>query len=707
MLTKKQKIRLSKAIFLFSILFVFNSAWAMTVTETQFDVVAGEFTEENVSVTDQDTLQKTHPDHLFIESKVWNGQWVETDGPMWGGIETKDAVKDAGADWWDYNGFTTIGVEGVGAGYLDYRWNDAYEFHSAYDGWDLDSISILIGANDPALQRVNYQIRIQVMMNDWTWYDNGFATGNPGALDMDPETAGLQEWLMGGSDTIGVGTKIDINDIGIQNIRGFRITVEQGWQAAYNNDGTPNSGKFWGSPMISEIDVNLTILDPSSTNDFAGGVNRYELENLLAKSITLSGLAVGEGVAGHYFADNLRMINNIKPNYIGRAAFSWDIYPSESDPHMADDEAFYDAAEYYAQQVHLNYDPDVVIEACIFETAYSAYDEDTPDRIAQGFNGAGLDQIPVPEWVFTEFGLTPETRNFDYDAIVYADGRFENQWLPGTDVPDISRQEAQMWFYYRACRFIDAGYEALHLGQIEMMSENDPTHTALQSLLNRIRSYAATNARRHWVFINAHTHGMAVNGDLLFDFHMWPLRPKEVIGEPYNAILEIGHLDSIYGQSLGGTSPSGWACSSLPYAVEIDNSYGEHDPTHQPDLSFVTVWGWDESSWYSHQDEDFRNEWMWYAYKWVRDNDPNGFFMVLGARPTFPVQLGTGQLGTLTWAYRANTFNPNCLVGFNQEETIKKLWNLGSYVTYSPVDLDDDGDVDFRDLAEFAEKWNN
>jgi hypothetical protein len=518
--------------------------------------------------------------------------------------------------------------------------------------------------------------------------------------------SGQQEWLIGGSDRVGVGTKIDIEDIGIENIRGFRMTVEQGWQAAFNNDGTPNAGQFWGSPMIAEIDVNLTTLDPNATNDFAGGVNRAQLEELLAKSITLSGLAVGEGVAGHYFQDNLRMINNIQPNYIARAAFSWDIFPSASDPNMADDEAFYDAAETYAQQVFTGYDPDVVLEACIFETAYSAYDPDTADRIAMGFNGAGVDQIPVPEWVFTEFGSTPVTRNFDYNAMVYADGRFENMWLPGTDVPDLSRQEAQMWFYYRARRFIDAGYEGLHLGQIEMMSENDPSHTAVQSLLTRIRTYAATHARRHWVFINAHTHGMAVNGDLLFDFHMFPLRPKEVVGSPYDAILEIGHLDSIYGQSLGGTSPSGWTCTALPYAVEVDNSYGEYDPSHNPDITHVTVWGWDESSWYSHQGEDFRNEWMWYAYHWVRENDPNGYYMVLGARPTFPVQVGLGQLGTLTWAYRANTFNSNCLVGFNQEETIKRLWNSGC-PEYSLADLNGDCDVNLLDFATLAQEWAN
>lgn len=714
MLITKPKFR-SKLLYLLLFVLLVNQSWALTVTETEFDIVAGEFSEVNASVTDQDTLQKTHPDHLLIESMVWDQYgvvagwtgpgWYHTDGPMWGGVTTQDACKDAGPEWWAYNGFTTIGVEGIGAGYIDYRWKDDYEFHPAYDGWDLDNISILIGIDDPDLERVNYKLRIQVMMRDWTWWDNGYAVGQPGALDLDPDTAGLQEWLQGGSNTTGVGTKIIIDDINIKDIRGFRLTVEQGWQAAFENDGSPNGSQFWGSPMIAEVDVNLTTIDPNATNDFTGGVNRATLENLLARSITLSGMAVGEGVAGHYFKDNLRMVKNIQPNYIARAAFSWDVYPSETDSNMADDEAFFDAAVYYANLVHTEM-PDVILEGCIFETAYSAYDPDTQDRIDMGFNGAGVEQIPVPSWVLSEFGEDPcSPRNFSYTDMIYADGRYENHWLPGTDVPDISRQEAQMWFYYRACRFIDAGYEGLHLGQIEMMSENDPDHTALQSLLTRIRDYAAVNARRHWVFINAHTHGMAVNGNLLFDFHMFPLRPKEVVGSPYDAVLEMGHLDSIYGNSLGGTSPSGWTCDALPYAVEVDNSVGEYDPAHNPDVNHFTVWGWDESSWFSHQDEDFRNKWTWYAYKWVRNNDQNGWFMVLGARPSAdPVPVGLGQLGGLTWYYRANTFNADCLVGFNQEETIKDIWNSGCG-GYSPAKLDDDCDVDMFDFAIFAKKW--
>ncbi len=231
-----------------AVLIAVGSAGAMSITETQFDVVAGQFTEANASVTDQDTLQQTHPDHLLVESMVWSGGWVPTDGPGWGGWTVQNAMKDAGSDWWAYNGFSTIGVDGIGDGYLDYRWKDDYQYHPAFDGWDLDSISILVGIADGAIDRVNYKFRIEVLSHDWLSWTT---------LDMDQGTPGQQDWLIGGSDTIGVGTKIEINDIGIQDIRGFRITANAGWTAAYNNDGTANPNQIWAATQIAEIDVNL------------------------------------------------------------------------------------------------------------------------------------------------------------------------------------------------------------------------------------------------------------------------------------------------------------------------------------------------------------------------------------------------------------------------------------------------------------------
>ena len=235
---------------LLCIFVVFGSVNAATVSEIRFDNGQGEFTQDKAWVTDQDTLQKTHPDHLLVQSKAWdpgaNG-WVPTDGPMWGNVKSKDAVKDAGSEWWAFGGMTTIGgIGALGDGYLDFRWTDDYEYHPAFDGWDLDRIEILVGDNT-LFDRTNYKFRVEVLSHDWLSWTT---------IDMSDD-AGQQDWLTGGSDRKGVGTKIIIDDINISDIRGFRITSNGLWQASYDNAGNSVT-PFWGNTHISEIDVFLT-----------------------------------------------------------------------------------------------------------------------------------------------------------------------------------------------------------------------------------------------------------------------------------------------------------------------------------------------------------------------------------------------------------------------------------------------------------------
>jgi hypothetical protein len=167
-----------------------------------------------------------------------------------------------------------------------------------------------------------------------------------------------------------------------------------------------------------------------------------------------------------------------------------------------------------------------------------------------------------------------------------------------------------------------------------------------------------------------------VDGKLLFDFHALPLRIKEVTGKPYEAELKVGHLDSIYKRSMGGIAPSGWKCDNLPYLVEYDNWGDSGKPgqsvvgkgDHFAGVSDVFwIWGYDEISWFAHQTEKERNDWLRYAWNWVRKTDPNGFVQMTGYRGiTNPIN-GVG-------VYRANTKSDTCPDGFNQEETIKQIW---------------------------------
>ncbi len=81
-------------------------------------------------------------------------------------------------------------------------------------------------------------------------------------------------------------------------------------------------------------------------------------------------------------------------------------------------------------------------------------------------------------------------------------------------------------------------------------------------------------------------------------------------------------------------------------------------------------WGWDEISWFSQQPDEYRNQWLLYAHKWIKQTDPNGHLEMPGIR------MITCPNETLR-SYFANTKSPACPVGYSQEETIKKIWNAG------------------------------
>jgi len=40
----------------------------------------------------------------------------------------------------------------------------------------------------------------------------------------------------------------------------------------------------------------------------------------------------------------------------------------------------------------------------------------------------------------------------------------------------MSKLETRMWFFYRATRYIDIGFEALHFGQCHLMDGADKDH---------------------------------------------------------------------------------------------------------------------------------------------------------------------------------------------------------------------------------------
>lgn len=400
--------------------------------------------------------------------------------------------------------------------------------------------------------------------------------------------------------------------------------------------------------FLSAILILSTSIAQAQTMDHTG-ISRSSLEYYLRRAVTMAEfLAVdpyGNDGPYPYKADDVRMIKNLGAKFIGRAIYRWGHEKTLTDP------AFREAARQLIREVHA-FDPEVIFQAAVFEAVTMQVNE-----------------IPVPAWAFKALQLPVEKRNFRYEDMLNQNGKFVDHWGKNRSVPDITRQESQLWLMYLCGFYMDLGCEALHMGQISLMGMADNDLRTWSAFIGKVRAYAKDHTRRHWVLLDAHTPsgGMVVDGKSFLDFNSFPLRIKPVVDQPMKGILEVGYLDAIYGRSKGCITPSGWRCDALPYLVEFDN-FGISRNPGVADTTSHFIWGYDEISWFYLQTEADRNAWLWYAYDWLAQHDKNGFLQMPISR------IVTIKRGTPMIRNRGNTRSDACPVGINVENTVKAIW---------------------------------
>ena len=383
---------------------------------------------------------------------------------------------------------------------------------------------------------------------------------------------------------------------------------------------------------------------------FNGSISREVLENYLDRSVTAGNFLV-PGDAGQYKFpyrwDDVRMLKNIGAKFIGRALYRWGNESDFGDP------IFFTYAKSYIDELHA-YDPEIIFQGCIFESISN-----------------DVNNLTIPAWVFEAFNLPVENRNFRAAEMIKRIDSDAPRAMGGR-CPMVHNLETKLWFYYVAKSFIDIGIEAFHLGQVELIGRDDPDKTHYKEILDMIRDYAKKHARRHYVLLDGHTpkHGFIKDGVSLLDFNSFPLRIKEVADKPTEGCLEVGNSDGLFQKSLGAIAPSGWVAESMPYLVEFDNFGVRRNPPLGVANDDIYCWGYDDITWFAVQTEEYRNKWLWYAFDWIRETDPNGHLQMCVIRmiygPTANETLGS---------YFANTRSLACPVGFSQEETIKEIWN--------------------------------
>ncbi len=384
---------------------------------------------------------------------------------------------------------------------------------------------------------------------------------------------------------------------------------------------------------------------------FQNTITKQVLCHYLSRAVTLAGTPLSPQKTPQV----AEFILDTGAKYICRAAHCWTPSIKEYDTYPEQKE--------FIEQLH-GKDPDVIFEACIFENV-------TKD----------VERIPIPRYVFDEFGLPYEERCFSLDKLLFPNRLHWELICKNAGVPDMTQTETKMFFFYRACEYIKLGFEALHLGQIEWIGYHDYDRSAYTDVLGRIRTFARQHARRGYVILNCHTHGdVGSDGRLLFDFHMFPSRPKAVGTTPYppttdnpqRCILEHGHLDSIYGKSLGGLTFSGWSCDSLPYLVELDNFGNNPAIRNRPDPNRIESWGMDEITWFANQPDAYRAEFLQYAYQWMQNSaEGEGYFAMPGQR----IAEIYGAKGEII-AHQYCAFDPHSFPdGKGDQKIIREIWN--------------------------------
>jgi hypothetical protein len=437
------------------------------------------------------------------------------------------------------------------------------------------------------------------------------------------------------------------------------------------------------------------------------------MHNYLDRAITMAGLSNsvsdGNGPAATQHAQDMQMILDIKPKFIGRMAYCWggfqNLFPSVSGTTVYP--GTFDLLTADIAAVHAM-DNDIICQAFLCE------------YVDGSCNG-----IVIPDYVLLEFGyiIYPDgtsnhttstgslTKYFDIDSMLYAD-----PLLPSTDGhannPDITQIETKMWYYWLATQYINCGCECIDITGMPLMShmDNPNGNKDTWDLSLKIRTYATTVARNGAILITT-IHQPELG---YYDVPSKPVLPnwqRQLLSDyvalgiyynrpvNWNTICRDGNqpvqlfpgiTGSIIQMTMCGISPQGWYTSHNPYILEFDN--GLSAPNNDlcgvapAPIDYPDCYGCDNINWFLFQgilsanfyhpdptvsDADLKNLILRYTYYALKCLDPYGHLQLPARRIC-----QNANLGYQTW-YRANTYDPSVdyPAGYSQQQTIKDLWN--------------------------------
>ncbi len=373
---------------------------------------------------------------------------------------------------------------------------------------------------------------------------------------------------------------------------------------------------------------------------FQDSISEPVLKKYLERAVSAAFL-----VHSKTLGDDVRAIVNLGVKFLGRASGIW-----EPD---SDDIEHFEKSRCLAEKVH-QADPEIILQACLFEAVYFYENNFT-----------------IPSYVLEAFGLEKRERKFCVEDMLFLEKPEGFMFGEEGGIPDISRLETKLWFYYRATQYIEAGYEALHLGQIHLYCANDYGMLQMQELIRMIRDYAKKHARRGLVLLDAHSHGINIDGTLLLDYHAMPYTRVPLLETKEEKLVLVKE-----GYSEGGRNPNGWTAAAMPYLMEYDNWGGkvvrDFSALSYEERAYRDWFGYDQIGWFANQNKEDRQHFLEYTLKWTAIHNPNAFFQIPFRRTLNRAAISTEE--GLQEYYQINTKGQDCPMGFGEEEFLKRIW---------------------------------
>jgi hypothetical protein len=287
---------------------------------------------------------------------------------------------------------------------------------------------------------------------------------------------------------------------------------------------------------------------------------------------------------------------------------------------------------------------------------------------------------------------------------------------------DVSQIETQLFYYYLATKYIDAGIESIAFSDYFVVARDDLGYRKTWLLFQAIRRYAARYARRGLVLLNAHDDGLKNyyydlpsrvpipfwERRMLFDFCSWGIGFTRPVFPPCTPEYQPQTLTTKYGpiyRSPGGLNPQGWICKHSPYVIHLDHGNGINTTDRDEGCEYARIipgfldstpwmqdhhrdceddweqcgYGWDNMSWFASQGDidnptvkPFHRDRIYtYLYYKIKCFDPYGHFMFSGRE--FIRKKSSAE----PTVYRANMLRASTLTPevYMQQDTIKKCWD--------------------------------